>query len=152
MKSIFESLEIFHSNKFFMYHLSINKSALIIIVLFASFLVSAGCKSQGKGGYGAPVTFSKDKPVAFPDFDIVYTGETSKTSTFQNGNSFTFKYQNFTVSKGSLSKVAQWTTGTGIIEPIPFEFSEAKYTIELRYTEATKIKLSDDEMVITKLP
>lgn len=133
-------------------HLSNNKSLLIIIVMFASVFVSGGCKSQGKGGYGSPVTFSKDKPVSFPDFDIVFTGESSSTSTFPNGNSFTFRYMNFTVSKGADTKEVKWTTGTGIIEPIPFDFGGAKYTIELRYQEATKTKLADDEMVITKLP
>src|SRR5437762_11661063 len=100
---------------------------LITIILFVSFFLSGGCKSQGKGRYGKPVTFSKDKPVSFPDFDIVYTGESSKTSTFPNGNSFTFKYQNFTVFKGSDTKLVQWTTGTGIIEPIAFELGGAKY-------------------------
>jgi hypothetical protein len=123
-----------------------------IIILFASLFFSEGCKSQGNGGYGSSVTFSKDKAVSFPDFDIVYTGETSKTSTFPNGNSFTFRYMNFNVTKGGNTKEVKWTTGTGIIEPIPFEFEGKNYTIELRYTEATKTKLADDEMVITKLP
>lgn len=135
-----------------MEHFIGNKSFLITIIIFASFLASAGCKSQGKGEYGKPVTFSKDKPVSFSDFDIVYTGETSKKSTFPNGNSFTFHYLNFTVSKGSSSKEVQWTSGTGEIYPVPFEFEMKKYTIELRYTEATKTRLDEDEMVITKLP
>jgi hypothetical protein len=129
-----------------------NKSLLIIIIMFTSLFASGGCKSQGKGEYGKPASFSKDKPVSFPDFDIVYTGESSKTSTFPNGNSFTFRYQDFTVSKGTVTKEVKWTTGTGVIEPIPFDFDGKNYTIELRYTEASKTKLADDEMVITKNP
>jgi len=128
---------------------------LIFALMFVSIslFASIGCKSQqGNGEYGKAVTFDKDKPVKFPDFEIVYMGETSKTSTFPNGNSFTFKYQNFKVTKGSETKDVAWTTGTGIIEPANFDFGAGKYTLELRYTEEMKTKLAEDEMVITKLP
>ncbi len=123
-----------------------------IIVMLVSIFTTVGCKSQGSGAYGSVVSYSKGKTISFPDFDMVYTGETSKTSKFDNGNSFTFHYQNFTVSRGSDSKNVQWTSGTGEIYPIPFDFGGAKYTIELSYCEALKKRLDSDEMVITKVP
>jgi hypothetical protein len=124
---------------------------LLIAAAFLS-LFGSSCKGQqGEGEYGKAVTFDKDRAVKYPDFEIVYTGETSKTSTFPNGNSFTFKYQNFKVSKGRESKEIFWTSGTGVIEPANFEFGSGKFTLELRYTEGMKKKLADDEMVITKV-
>lgn len=126
-------------------------SLLIVTFIFASFW-SSGCKSQGAAEYEKPVSYSKNKPVKFPDFEIEYTGETSKTSTFPNGNSFTFRYQNFKLTKGTQTKEIQWTSGTGIIEPVDFEFEGSKFTIELSYAEKLKKKLGSDEMVITKLP
>jgi hypothetical protein len=123
----------------------------LIIFFIAISMFSVNCKSQQDAGYSKVVQYSKNKTINFPDFDLEYTGETSKTSTFDNGNSFTFHYQNFTVSRGSESKVVQWTSGTGDIGPIPFEFGSNKYTIELTYCEALKKKLDSDELVITKL-
>ena len=124
----------------------------LIIFFTAISMFGVNCKSQQDAGYGDVVSYGKNKTIKFPDFDMVYTGETSKTSKFDNGNSFTFHYENFTISRGSDSKNVQWTSGTGEIYPIPFEFGGNKYTIELRYCEALKKKLGGDELVITKSP
>jgi uncharacterized membrane protein len=124
---------------------------ILIIFFLVLSMFSVNCKSQQDANYGKVVSFSMNKIIQFPDFDLEYTGETSKTSTFDNGNSFTFHYQNFTLSRGSESKVVQWTSGTGDIGPIQFVFGSNKYSIELRYCESLKKKLDDDELVITKI-
>jgi hypothetical protein len=129
----------------------IGKSILVTIMALSWLFGGEGCKSQGSAAYGTVVTFSKGKVISFPDFDLEYTGETSSTSTFPNGNSFTFKYQEFKISKDGQSTVVKWTTGTGIIEPANFEFRSMKFSLELRNAEALKKKLDDDELVVTKL-
>ena len=131
--------------------LMISKSIFVTIMALSWLFGGAGCKSQGSAAYGTVVTFSKGKVIAFPDFDLEYTGETSSTSKFPNGNSFTFKYQEFKISRDGESKVVKWTTGTGIIEPANFEFGTTKFTLELRNAEALKKKLDDDELVVTKM-
>ena len=46
-----------------------------------------------------------------------------------------------------------WTAGTGIIEPIPFEFNDNDYVIEMKYTEfgrAGEGKLGENEFIISR--
>lgn len=101
--------------------------------------------------YGEVVKFETNKPINYPDFEITYIGERKQTSTFPNGNSFTFTYYDFKLKKGAEEKTISWTSGTGIIEPANFEFNGMKFQLELRSYEKEKKKLDNDEMVITKL-
>src|SRR5262245_1763338 len=94
---------------------------IISAILMSIFSLGIGC-ADSAGDYGKIVTFGKGTAIKFPDFSITYTGETSKTSEFPNGNKFTFKYKNFDVSNGSETKTIQWTAGTGEIGPIMFDF------------------------------
>ncbi len=122
---------------------------LILLAIMISF-IGANCGDKD-GKYGAVVSFSKDDTVKFPDFALVFTGESDKTSYFDNGNKFTFHYYNFNASSGAESKVVQWSSGTGEIGPMPFEIGGNKYTIELKYAEGMKRKLDSNELVITRL-
>lgn len=126
-----------------------NYHLLILLTIMVSF-IGANCGDKD-GRYGAVVAFSKDNSIKFPDFELVFSGESDKTSYFDNGNKFTFHYYNFKLTAGSESKDVQWSSGTGDIGPVGFEIGGNKYTIELKYSEGLKKKLDGDELVITKL-
>src|SRR4030095_705736 len=93
------------------------------ILISLTIIVFTGCKTSGPmADYDKIVTFSQDKPVKFPDFELTYTGERKQTSTFPNGNSFTFTYNVFKLKNESKSDSVAWTSGTGEIAPIYFDF------------------------------
>jgi hypothetical protein len=123
---------------------------IIILLLVLSTII--GCRaSNSAADYDKIVTFSQDKPVKFSDFELTYVGERKQTSTFPNGNSFTFTYNVFKIKNENKADSVAWTSGTGEIGPIYFEFRGSKYSIELKYWEKEKKKLDEDELVITKL-
>jgi len=121
-----------------------------LLILLTIMVIGANCGDKD-GKYGTVVSFSKDNSIKFPDFELVFTGESDKTSYFDNGNKFTFHYYNFSVTAGSENKTVQWSSGTGEIGPMPFEIGGNKYSIELKYSEGLKKRLDNDELVITKL-
>ena len=117
-----------------------------LIVIFAS-----GCnKLNNIAEYDNIVKFDNDVPIKFPDFEMTYVGERKDTSIFPNGSTFTFTYNVFKLKNDIKSDSVTWTSGTGEIGPIYFEFSGSKYSIELKYWEKQKKKLDEDELVITK--
>jgi hypothetical protein len=78
-------------------------------------------------------------------------GERKQTTTFPNGNTFTFTYYDFKIKNDKEEKTISWTSGTGEIAPAYFEINGMKFMLELRYWEKEKKKLDDDELVITKM-
>lgn len=124
----------------------------IFFISLISFIFSAAIScSHGNisGNYGEITSYKKDQPVLFPDFTLTYTGERKETSTFPNGKKFTFTFYDFKIKSNDEEKTISWTSGTGVIEPLDFEFAGKKFTLELRYRENEKKKLDEDELVIT---
>ena len=124
-----------------------------IIFCFLSVVsgLSAGCSiSGGKGEYDAVVSFSKGEKIQFPDFLLEYLGERTEKKEFPNGNSFTFTFYDFKLTSGTETKTINWSSGTGLIDPAPFEFGGKNFELELRNSEKLSKKLSEDELVIVK--
>lgn len=126
---------------------------ILLPIIITYFLVLAlGCNgSVPTGEYNKITSFSENKPIKYPDFELTYIGERKQTSTFPNGNSFTFTYYDFKVRNEKEEKTVSWTTGTGVIEPVNFEINGMKFMLELRYWEKEKKKLDEDVLVVTKL-
>ncbi len=127
------------------------KIIILSLMSIFTFTGAKSCGSDSEGDYGKVVSYGQDKPIKFPDFTLTYTGETKKTSHFDNGNSFTFTYQNFLIKNDKDEKTISWSSGTGDIAPANFEFKGMKFMLELRYYEKENKRLGDGEMVITKL-
>lgn len=126
------------------------KNIMLIIVL--SIFSFFGC-SMFKGGdanYDTVVSYSKGKQIKFPDFTLEYQGERKEKKEFPNGNSFTFTFYDFKLTNSNANKTISWSSGTGVIDPIEFEFDGKNYQIEMRYSEKLKEKLDEDELVIVK--
>ena len=126
----------------------------IFLLTLTSFVILFPLSCRGKnsdGDYSKVVSFSKDAPVSFPDFELTYTGERKQTTTFPNGNSFTFTYYDFKIKNDKEERTISWSAGTGEIAPAYFEINGVKFMLELRYWEKEKKKLDGDELVITKL-
>jgi len=122
----------------------------IIVTYFLVFAI--GCNSSiPSGEYNKITSFSENKPIKFPDFELIFTGERKDTSIFPNGNKFTFTYYVFKLKNDNKVDSVAWTSGTGVIGPIYFEFGGSKFSIELKYWEKEKKKLDEDEFVITKM-
>ena len=119
----------------------------ILIMLISLF----GCSTRGGDvGYDSVVEYSKGQKLKFPDFTLEYIGERTEKKDFSNGNSFTFKFYDFKLTNGPAEKTISWSSGTGVIDPIPFEFEGKSYEIERAYSEKLSKKLDDDELVIVK--
>lgn len=123
------------------------KTIMLIPLVFISFFCSA---KGGDVNYDSVVTFSKGEALKFPDFTLEYIGERSEKKEFPNGNSFTFRYYDFKLTGGSETKTISWSSGTGVIDPLPFEFGGSKYELELRNSEKLSKKLDENELVIVK--
>jgi hypothetical protein len=119
----------------------------VLTLSFLSFFCSA---KSGDVNYDTVVEYSKAQKIKFPDFTLEYMGERTEKKEFSNGNSFTFKFYDFKVSNSSAEKTISWSSGTGVIDPIPFEFDGKKYELERAYSEKLAKKLDDDELVIVK--
>ena len=72
------------------------------LLLTAFIFLNLNCYSRNSGGkqeYETIVSFSKGEKIEFADFILEYIGEREQKSTFPNGNSFTFRYKDFSVSE-----------------------------------------------------
>jgi hypothetical protein len=122
-----------------------------ILMIFLLGFIGLFCSMKsGDVNYNSVVTFSKDEVLKFPDFTLEYLGERSEKKEFPNGNSFTFRYYDFKLSAGSETKTISWSSGTGVIDPLPFEISIGKFELELRNSEKLSKKLDENELVIVK--
>lgn len=118
--------------------------ALLAVTLVLA--IPACVRAGGPASYGAKVKYAKGAVLKFPDFDLIYIGTRHVASAkFPRG----FDYEDFTVSKGSVSKRISWSSGTGLIDWTDFEVGGVNYALELRGSRKFGW-LKDDELVITK--
>lgn len=97
-----------------------------------------------KASYGTRVKYAAGKKIEFPDFTIEYIGERRTTlPVYPRG----FLYYDFKVSKGNVARKVSWTSGTGLIGPMPFEIGGKHYQLELRHSNKLG-NLNDNELVI----
>lgn len=122
-----------------------------LLILVAAVFVFSCSKTDEPAEYLKPVKYSKNTPVKFADFDMTYVGERRESIPFHAGKEITIVFHDFRISNEKESKTITWTSGTGDIAPVNFEFNGSKYRLELRILEKEKKKLADDELVITKL-
>jgi len=115
--------------------------------IFSLFGASACSAAYGAGGYGAKVRFAKNTPIAFPDFDLTYTGRRHvATKVYPRG----FDYDDFKISRGGKDITVSWSAGTGDIGPTLFEFGGHQFSLELRRAQRFSGWLKEDELVIEK--
>jgi len=126
------------------------KTIYLIIYIFLFSLFFYCSKSDSPAEYFKPVKYSKNEPVKFADFEITYLGERRETVPFNNGKELTMVFHDFKITKDNLNKTVSWSSGTGDIAPVEFNFNGMKFQLELRYYEKEKKKLDDNEMVVTK--
>lgn len=103
-----------------------------------------------KANYRERVTFSRDAWVEFPDFDLLYLGTGVHTS---GGMHVPIKSYYFRIVRGREENIIFWTAGTGVIGPIPFEFSGNDYMIEMKrmaYGRDGEVELGENELSISR--
>ena len=103
-----------------------------------------------KADYGEKTRFSRDTWLEFPDFDLIYLGTGVSTG---GGMHVPIKSYYFRVVRGREENIIFWTAGTGIIEPIPFEFDNDDYVIEMKYMafgQEGQAKLDEDELRVSR--
>jgi hypothetical protein len=122
----------------------------ILSVLSISFLSIFCSMKSGDINYNSVVKFSKGEQLKFPDFTLEYTGERTEKKEFPNGNSLTFTFHDFSLTNGSVKKTVSWSSGTGDIGPMQFDFEGRNFEIEMSYSEKLKTKLDKNELVIVR--
>lgn len=117
-----------------------------VICSTALLLALPACaRAGGPAAYGTKVKFAKGQVLNFPDFDLTYTGARHvATPRYPRG----FDYNDFTVSRGGVSKTVSWTSGTGVIDAADFEFNGKNYGLELRGSRKFGW-LKENELVMT---
>jgi hypothetical protein len=122
------------------------KFLLSVLLAFGGPVSCGHAASEEKASYGTRVKYQLEQKIEFPDFTVEYVGERRKAvSVYPRG----FLYYYFKVSKGNTEKMVSWTTGTGVIDPIDFEFDGKHYQLELRHSDKLG-KLKENELVIWK--
>ena len=117
-----------------------------VLALVAALVIPSCARAGGPAAYGAKVKYAKGATLKFPDFELTYTGSRHVTSPrFPRG----FDYEDFTVSKGSVTKKVSWSSGTGLIDWADFEIGGIKYALELRGSRKFGW-LKDNELVVSK--
>jgi hypothetical protein len=103
-----------------------------------------------KANYREKVRFSRDTWIEFPDFDLIYLGTGVSTG---GGMHVPIKSYYFRIVRGKEENIIFWTAGTGVIGPIPFEFNDDDYVIEMKrmaYGQEGEVKLGEDELIISR--
>jgi hypothetical protein len=99
--------------------------------------------------YNSKVQFSQGQVINFPDFNLQYTGKSSTPGP--NGAQWSIDDYNFIINKGNNQQQIAWSSGTGLVLPIPFSFNGKNYTIEMAYSQKLG-DLSNNELVIEEAP
>lgn len=97
--------------------------------------------------YGEKVKYTELQKIFFPDFILVYKGQSQKMSSQYGKN---FIYYDFNVSNPLEMKTVSWTAGTGDIGPTEFEIDGKKFGLELKYSEKEG-QLKDNELIIIEV-
>ena len=79
--------------------------------------------------YGTKVRFSRGEWIDFPDFSLTSLG----TGTYTGGGRHVpMTYYYFRLVRGNKDTIIFWSSGTGLITPVPFEFNNEDFLIEMR--------------------
>jgi hypothetical protein len=121
-------------------------SLRVILCSVLAFALPACADAVGAASYATKVKFAKGRALNFPDFDLTHTGKRHVASPrFPRG----FDYDDFTVSRGGVSKTVSWSAGTGLIDWVDFEFAGKNFALELRGSRKFGW-LKENELVVTK--
>ena len=126
------------------------KQIKIAMLIFLGFLSLFCSMKSGDINYDTVVSFSKGEKIQFSDFKLEFTGTRDEKKEFPNGNSLNFRFYDFVLSNDKTTKNISWSSGTGDIAPLDFEFDGKKYQLELSNSEKLKTKLGNNELVIVK--
>jgi hypothetical protein len=84
--------------------------------------------------------------VKFADFELVYLGQRTVTSTqFKPGMVF----EDFSASNGTEKVKVCWSAGAGDLGPVEFQIGAGRYRLELRYADGIG-RLKDSQLVVKK--
>jgi len=103
-----------------------------------------------KANYREKVEFSRDTWIEFPDFDLLYLGTGTRTD---GGMHVPIKSYYFKIVKGREENIIFWTAGTGDIGPVPFEFNDNDYMIEMElmsFGREEEDRLGKNELSISR--
>jgi hypothetical protein len=117
-----------------------------IVLGIALGALSANSFAAGAvNAYGTKVSFTKARPLQFPDFILEYAGERRQSSErFPRG----FVYYDFIASTASERITVSWSAGTGDIGPAIFTIARKQFWLELVMSD-TLGRLKPDELVIS---
>ncbi len=105
--------------------------------------VEQSSKNVVSASYGEKTTYGQSITLKFPDFDLIFTGtERSPWPSKTDNKDLYLEHYLFTLEKDGVEKSISWSSGTGLVVPLPFEFSDKKYTIILPSTS--------NELIITQ--
>lgn len=77
--------------------------------------------------YGEKIKFLDKNQIRFPDFSITFQGERRVISpVYPRG----ILFYDFNLQRGKTHKVISWTSGTGDISPVAFEFEGNKFFLK----------------------
>jgi len=138
--------------------MALSLGLLILLVMEKSYTRGISNESLGipngsekvKANYRERASFSRDTWVEFPDFDLLYLGTGVNTS---GGMHVPIKSYYFRIVRGTEENIIFWTAGTGVIGPIPFEFSDNDYMIEMKrtaYGREGEVELGENELIISR--
>lgn len=119
-----------------------------IVLLFGLTGLMCGTV-KGDSDYNAVAEFKEGTPVKFPDFTLTFLGVKDEKKDLPNG-SLNFRFYEFKLSDGTNEKTIRWSSGTGDIAPLDFEFGSGKFLLELKNSEKLNKKLNENELVIVK--
>lgn len=122
-------------------------SVLHLVLSAALVLAFPGCaRAGGPATYETKVKFAKGQVLNFPDFDLTYAGSRHVASQrYPRG----FDYDDFTISRGGVTKAVSWSSGTGLIDAADFEIGGMKFGLELRGSRKFGW-IKENELVVTK--
>jgi hypothetical protein len=120
----------------------------MIMVLLAFLGIMCGTV-KSDSDYNSVTSFSEGKAIRFPDFTLTFLGIKDEKKELPNG-SLNFRFYEFRLTDGINEKTVRWSSGTGDIAPVGFEFGSKDYQLELSYSEKLKKKLNENELVIVK--
>jgi hypothetical protein len=114
---------------------------LVAIILLA-FAVSASAAD-----YGMRTRFQKNKPLVFPDVELIFTGTRQVSSTvYPRG----FLNYDFKAKTGGKTENISWSAGTGLIGPKFFKVNGKDFVLELKGSASFKGWMKEDELVLWK--
>lgn len=118
--------------------------ALLLVALFGARALRAGGVDRGEAPYHAKVEFHPRQALAFPDFSLVYTGQSNVPPP---KGLHSWVVHEFTVTAGGHEQKITWSAGTGDIGPTLFKVGAKTFLLELSRSD-TLGKLAENELVV----